>query len=56
VLAGVAAAALLVITGCTSEGRTPTSTPTPPPGRGTSPEVEVSTIKCRAWLSNPVPA
>jgi glucose/arabinose dehydrogenase len=45
--AGMAAAALLVVTGCTSEGRTSTSTPmpAPTPGRGTSPRVAVSTIE-----------
>src|SRR5207247_36364 len=46
VLAGVAAAALLVVTGCTSERQTSTSTPTPP-ARGTSPRVQVSTIESR---------
>jgi glucose/arabinose dehydrogenase len=44
VLAGVAAAALVVVTGCTSDPRTSTSTPTPP-ARGASPRVDVSTIE-----------
>ena len=43
-LAGVAAAALLVVTACTSDHRTSTSTSTPP-ARGTSPRVDVSTFE-----------
>jgi glucose/arabinose dehydrogenase len=44
VLAGVAAAALLAATSCTSDHQTSISTPTPP-ARGTSPRVQVSTIE-----------